>query len=101
MNKPQELEENQVIPVDFRKQHGGDGFDGDRGNWLQGIPEGGVFLCRDRRDAHNPVLLEYTVVKKRSRAIELCSNIKEDQFVWVDPVLWCNKYEIIDLIIPK
>lgn len=70
-------------------------------NWLSGLKEGTIFFCRpfhQKGKPKNPFLEEYHVVRQFGNCTKLLTNLNQDMWFVVDPVVFCGIMEKVHQI---
>lgn len=70
--------------------------------WIDDLDEGDTFIIKDR----NPmdyVAQEFKVLDKKYTngklvAVQLCADLNQEVFVWIEPIRFCQKYSLIKVI---
>jgi hypothetical protein len=96
--KPEDGEEDSklnVVPIkpSLRVISGGGG-----GPWLWSLPIGTVFLSRGRKSTDVPFVQQYQIANKSVKAVLLYSNLMEEIIIWVDPVIFSNQMELVEIL---
>jgi len=81
---------------------GGRDGDGSDMNWLQGLEIGTIFLVKEKRTPQATLpsfmLLCYCLVFKTDKACKLASENTQLGDVYVDPIRFCERYDLFEVI---
>jgi hypothetical protein len=70
-------------------------------NWLKDLPEGTVFLVREKKKAGHaqPITLpQWHLVCNTATAVLLFNNLNQEFFQWFDPYGFCEQWDLHQVI---
>ena len=70
-------------------------------NWLSGLTEGTIFLCRPYHHTGKPrppFMEEYHIIRQYQHATKLLTNLNQDTIMIVDPMGFCAIMELVEVI---
>lgn len=100
-------EDNNII--DFNKTKNAmiktDTTGSDSNNWLSGLKDGTIFLCRPKshisqmvNPTQQPFLGIYGKSRQTEKAVCLFDGLNPDNLYWCDPIRFCNSFELHEII---